>query len=89
MYKPTTVSTVSGSRLASAFSLALSTAGSIPPNNCRRAFVAAFNDCLQRSEAKDVCFVLAFRREFLGQLTSEFEEQIPQLAPRKLQLVQA
>jgi hypothetical protein len=44
----------------------------------RRAFVAAFNHCLQHSEAKDLCFVLAFRREFLGQLTTEFEEQIPE-----------
>jgi len=44
----------------------------------RRAFIAAFSHCLQHSEAKDLCFVLAFRREFLGQLTSEFEEQIPE-----------
>ncbi len=44
----------------------------------RRAFIAAFNHCLQHSMAKDVCFVLAFRREFLGQLTTEFEEQIPE-----------
>jgi hypothetical protein len=43
----------------------------------RRAFVAAFHDSLQQSEAKDLCFVLAFRREFFGQLTAEFEEQIP------------
>jgi WD40 repeat protein/tetratricopeptide (TPR) repeat protein len=45
----------------------------------RRAFIAAFDHCLQHSEAKDLCFVLAFRREFLGQLTTEFEEQIPEL----------
>jgi hypothetical protein len=44
----------------------------------RRAFIAAFSHCLQHSEAKDLCFVLAFRREFLGQLTTEFEEQIPE-----------
>lgn len=44
----------------------------------RRAFIAAFNHCLQHSAAKDLCFVLAFRREFLGQLTTEFEEQIPE-----------
>jgi WD40 repeat protein len=44
----------------------------------RHAFIAAFNHCLQHSEAKDLCFVLAFRREFLGQLTTEFEEQIPE-----------
>ena len=44
----------------------------------RREFIAAFNHCLQHSEAKDLCFVLAFRREFLGQLTTEFEEQIPE-----------
>jgi hypothetical protein len=44
----------------------------------RPAFIAAFSHCLQHSEAKDLCFVLAFRREFLGQLTSEFEEQIPE-----------
>jgi formylglycine-generating enzyme required for sulfatase activity len=44
----------------------------------RRAFIAAFNHCLKRSGAKDLCFVLAFRREFFGQLTSEFEEQIPE-----------
>jgi WD40 repeat protein len=43
----------------------------------RRAFTAAFNYCLQHSDAKDLCFVLALRREFLGQLTAEFEEQIP------------
>jgi formylglycine-generating enzyme required for sulfatase activity len=44
----------------------------------RREFITAFNHCLQYSEAKDLCFVLAFRREFLGQLTTEFEEQIPE-----------
>jgi uncharacterized delta-60 repeat protein len=44
----------------------------------RRAFIAAFNHCLQHSDAKDLCFILAFRREFLGQLTTEFEEQIPE-----------
>jgi formylglycine-generating enzyme required for sulfatase activity/energy-coupling factor transporter ATP-binding protein EcfA2 len=43
----------------------------------RRAFIAAFCHCLQHSEAKDLCFVLVFCREFFGQLTSEFEEQIP------------
>jgi Novel STAND NTPase 1 len=43
----------------------------------RRTFIAAFDHCLQQSRAKDLCFVLAFRREFLGQLTSEFEQQIP------------
>jgi hypothetical protein len=44
----------------------------------RRAFITAFSHCLQHSEAKDLCFILAFRREFLGQLTTEFEEQIPE-----------
>src|SRR6202040_1412076 len=44
----------------------------------RRAFIAALCHCLQHSEAKDLCFVLAFRREFLGQLTTEFEEQVPE-----------
>jgi hypothetical protein len=43
----------------------------------RRAFIAAFNHCLQDSAAKDLCFVIAFCREFLGQLTTEFEEQFP------------
>lgn len=43
----------------------------------RRAFIAAFGYCLEHTETKDLCFVLAFRREFFGQLTSEFEEQNP------------
>ncbi|MBK8177137.1 MAG: hypothetical protein IPK66_18340 [Rhodospirillales bacterium] len=46
-------------------------------DNKRCAFITAFNHCLQSSRAQDICFVLALRREFLGQLTSEFEEQIP------------
>jgi energy-coupling factor transporter ATP-binding protein EcfA2 len=44
----------------------------------RQPFITAFNHCLQHNEATDLCFVLAFRREFLGQLTTEFEEQIPE-----------
>jgi len=44
----------------------------------RRAFITAFNHCLRLSDVKDLCFVLALRREFLGQLTTEFEEQIPE-----------
>ncbi len=44
----------------------------------RRAFIAAFDHCLQHSAARDLCLVFAFRREFLGQLTCEFEEQIPE-----------
>src|SRR5207237_1707590 len=47
-------------------------------DDTRRAFIAAIKHCLQNSEAKDLCFVLVFRREFLGQLMTEFEEQIPE-----------
>ena len=44
----------------------------------RRAFMAAFSHCLRYSDAKDLCFILAFRREFLGQLMFEVEQQIPE-----------
>jgi len=44
----------------------------------RRTFITAFKHCLANSAAKDLCFVLGFRREYLGQLSSEFEEQIPE-----------
>jgi hypothetical protein len=46
----------------------------------RREFITAFNHCLRHSEATDLCFVLAFRHEFLGQLTIEFEKQIPEFS---------
>jgi hypothetical protein len=32
----------------------------------RRAFMADFSHCLRHSDATQLCFVLAFRREFLG-----------------------
>jgi Periplasmic protein TonB, links inner and outer membranes len=48
------------------------------PEEKRRTFIAAFKHCLANSQAQDLCFVIGFRREFLGQLTSEFEELIPE-----------
>ena len=47
------------------------------PQEKRSVFIAAFKHCLQYSSAQEINFVIALRDEFFGQLTREFETQIP------------
>jgi len=47
------------------------------PFNKRSAFIAGVKHCLDHSTTQEINFVIGLRDEFFGQLTREFEAQIP------------